>query len=77
MTLSPIKKRSNEVSDDDIPQKYKLIGMKSITRMTDFTSAYFYKKIAEGHFPEPIKFGRKSRWRLSDVLEWIDEHQSS
>ncbi|ENV70696.1 helix-turn-helix transcriptional regulator [Acinetobacter towneri] len=23
-------------------------------------------------FPQPIKFGRLSRWRLSEVLDWIE-----
>lgn len=40
----------------DIPSEYKLIGMKTITEMTGFTSAYIYKCIAEGKFPAALKF---------------------
>ncbi|WP_237931613.1 helix-turn-helix transcriptional regulator [Buttiauxella sp. S19-1] len=76
MAPNSAPKHRDEGSGYDIPPECKLIGMKTIMGMTEFTHAFFYKKIAEKKFPEPIKFGRKSRWILSDVLKWIEEHKN-
>lgn len=51
----------------------KLVDMVFITTFTGLTDKWFYKLIKEGMFPRPIKFGRSSRWRESDVRRWLME----
>jgi prophage regulatory protein len=49
----------------------KLVDMVFITTFTGLTDKWFYKLIKDGMFPRPIKFGRSSRWRESDVRRWL------
>lgn len=51
----------------------KLVDMAFITTFTGLTDKWFYKLIKDGMFPRPIKFGRSSRWRESDVRLWLME----
>jgi predicted DNA-binding transcriptional regulator AlpA len=49
-----------------------LVDMKFITAESGLTVQYFYKLIREGAFPQPIKFGRMSRWLYKDYSQWKD-----
>ncbi|EPZ8124384.1 helix-turn-helix transcriptional regulator [Yersinia enterocolitica] len=46
----------------------QLVDMRFITGLTD---KWFYKLIKDGLFPKPIKLGRSSRWRQSEVEDWL------
>lgn len=50
-----------------------LIDMVFITEYTGMTDKWFYKLISEGKFPKPIKLGRSSRWKRSEVENWMQE----
>ncbi|WP_172513927.1 helix-turn-helix transcriptional regulator [Enterobacter roggenkampii] len=50
-----------------------LIDMTFITTCTGMTDKWFYKLICDGKFPKPIKLGRSSRWRRSEVESWMQE----
>ncbi|MCS4267736.1 AlpA family transcriptional regulator [Serratia sp. BIGb0163] len=50
-----------------------LIDMTFITTCTGMTDKWFYKLIQEGQFPKPIKLGRSSRWRKSEVETWMQQ----
>lgn len=52
--------------------KQRFITMKDIVDITGLTDKWFYKKIQEGQFPPPIKFGRSSRWLLEDINIWLN-----
>lgn len=56
----------------------QFIDMKFITTLTGLTDKWFYKLIQDEKFPEPIKFGRASRWLRSDIEEWLQNriHES-
>lgn len=45
--------------------------------ITGFSAKHIYHLINEGRFPAPIKIGRASLWRVSDVNAWLDSHVSS
>jgi len=45
--------------------------------ITGFSAKHIYHLINEGRFPAPIKIGRASLWRLSDINAWIESHYSS
>ena len=53
-----------------------LIDMAFITTFTGMTDKWFYKLISDGQFPKPIKLGRSSRWRKSEVENWMNERIS-
>ncbi|KAB7667960.1 helix-turn-helix transcriptional regulator [Plesiomonas shigelloides] len=53
-----------------------LIDMIFITTFTGMTDKWFYKLISDGQFPKPIKLGRSSRWRKSEVENWMHERIS-
>lgn len=53
-----------------------LIDMHFITAYTNMTDKWFYKLIAENQFPKPIKLGRSSRWRKSEVEAWMQERMT-
>lgn len=37
-----------------------------------FSTATIYRKVADGTFPQPIKFGKRcTRWRASDIAAWM------
>lgn len=50
-----------------------LIDMHFITTYTNMTDKWFYKLIGDNQFPKPIKLGRSSRWRKSEVEAWMQE----
>lgn len=51
----------------------KLVDMVFITGFTGLSDKWFYKLISEGKFPRPIKLGRSSRWKESEVRSWLEE----
>ncbi|MGS7254876.1 helix-turn-helix transcriptional regulator [Enterobacter hormaechei] len=51
----------------------QLVDMAFITTYTGMTDKWFYNLINEGKFPKPIKLGRSSRWKESEVEEWVQE----
>ncbi|HHD8984272.1 TPA: helix-turn-helix transcriptional regulator [Escherichia coli] len=51
----------------------QLVDMVFITRFTGMTDKWFYRLISEERFPAPIKLGRSSRWRKSQVEAWLLE----
>lgn len=51
----------------------QLIDMTFITNLLQMTDKWIYKLIKDGSFPKPIKLGRSSRWRKSEVESWLQE----
>lgn len=53
----------------------RTITAKTATRgITGFSAKHIYHLINEDKFPAPIKIGRASLWRLSDINSWLDSH---
>ncbi|MEG0207307.1 MAG: AlpA family phage regulatory protein, partial [Citrobacter sp.] len=50
-----------------------LVDMRFITKLTGLTDKWFYKLIKDGLFPRPIKLGRSSRWKQSEVELWLQQ----
>lgn len=51
----------------------KLVDMAFITAFSGCSDKWFYKLIQDGLFPKPIKLGRSSRWRRSEVETWMQQ----
>lgn len=45
--------------------------------ITGFSAKHLYHLIKLGKFPTPIKLGRASLWRVSDINRWLDSHDNS
>lgn len=46
----------------------------AIRGITGFSAKHLYHLINEGKFPAPVKIGRASLWRLSEINKWQDSH---
>jgi predicted DNA-binding transcriptional regulator AlpA len=51
----------------------QLVDMRFITQLTGLTDKWFYKLIKDGLFPKPIKLGRSSRWKQSEIEGWLQQ----
>ncbi|EAS8986213.1 TPA: AlpA family transcriptional regulator [Salmonella enterica subsp. arizonae serovar 13,22:z4,z23:-] len=51
----------------------QLVDMRFITKLTGLTDKWFYKLIKDGQFPKPIKLGRSSRWKQSEIEDWLQQ----
>jgi len=51
----------------------QLVDMRFITKLTGLTDKWFYKLIKDGQFPKPIKLGRSSRWKQSEIEGWLQQ----
>lgn len=61
------------MSNDSI-MNTTLIDMKFICERLGMTDKWIYKLIQDGRFPKPIKLGRSSKWKLSEVDQWLQDH---
>ena len=48
-----------------------LFSFESLSAYTELNRTRVYSLIRQGKFPRPLKFGKTSRWRKSDVDAWI------
>ena len=51
----------------------KLLPLRQLESIIGFRKSKIYQLIESGQFPSPIKIGRSSRWKQSDVQKWIVE----
>ncbi|MGP6089507.1 helix-turn-helix transcriptional regulator [Antarctobacter jejuensis] len=49
-----------------------LVDIKTVCVTLCRSRASIYRDIQRGNFPEPIKLGGSSRWRMSDLNKIID-----
>lgn len=55
---------------------FKLLTVKELAALTSLSKSWIYQKVAEGCFPQPIRIGRNTRWKSTDIQNWINSHQS-
>lgn len=44
--------------------------------ITGFSAKHIYHLINQSKFPAPVKIGRASLWRLSDINQWLESHNN-
>ncbi|ECO0852763.1 AlpA family phage regulatory protein [Salmonella enterica] len=71
--MTTLNTNINVSPDTLISAQDPLIDMTFITMYTGMMDKWFYKLIGDGLFPKPIKLGRSSRWKESEVKEWLLE----
>ena len=53
----------------------RTVTAKAATRgITGFSAKHIYHLINQGKFPKPIKIGRASLWRVSEINKWLNSH---
>ncbi|MGP5439050.1 helix-turn-helix transcriptional regulator [Psychrobacter faecalis] len=53
----------------------RTVTAKAATRgITGFSAKHIYHLINQDKFPAPVKIGRASLWRLSEINGWLDSH---
>ena len=60
----------------EIVMSERLITIKEVTQIVGFKRSTIYKFIQQNKFPSPLKIGKSSRWKLTDIQKWIN-HQIS
>ena len=54
--------------------KYQIVKLPFVKRITVLSSATIYRLIAKGEFPKQIKLSeRSSGWLLDEIHAWLDE----
>lgn len=53
------------------PTPERLLPLPEVESRSGFKSSFIYQLIKEGKFPKPVKIGASSRWRESEVQQWI------
>ena len=51
----------------------KLLTIKEVVNIVGFKTSTIYKFIKTKGFPKPVKIGKSSRWKLSDVNNWLKQ----
>ncbi|HNU12424.1 MAG TPA: AlpA family phage regulatory protein [Rubrivivax sp.] len=54
-----------------------LIDIKQVCNMIGMSPAFTWGRVAANRFPKPIKLGRATRWRASDVEEWVNQQAAA
>jgi len=74
--IDPTKSRSDEKEQGFLPGS--LIRLSEICRFLGLSRGTIYKRLAEGSFPKPHRFGPHTvRWRIEDVEAWRDAHSAA
>lgn len=68
---------SSNILLDQLAASERLINLEKVERITGFKSSYIYSKIQKSKFPRPVKIGTSSRWKFSEVQQWIHAQISS
>ncbi|AOM40221.1 helix-turn-helix transcriptional regulator [Xenorhabdus hominickii] len=50
----------------------KLLSAKQICEAISISKPTLYRKIESGQIPKPLKDGRRSRWKESDIIHYIN-----
>ncbi len=49
-----------------------LINAEELARMMDVSERTLWRLLSGGKVPQPVRIGRNTRWRLAEVVEWIE-----
>lgn len=53
----------------------QFLNVGDLCQMLKMNRSTVYRQIQEGKFPAPIKIGKCSRWRYSEIASFLDEKQ--
>ena len=50
----------------------ELLMVEQVAQMVGLGIRTIWSKVSAGEFPRPVRIGRATRWRRSEILQWID-----
>jgi excisionase family DNA binding protein len=50
----------------------ELLTVEQVAQLTTLGVRTVWSLVSEGSFPRPVKIGRATRWRRSQVMSWVD-----
>jgi excisionase family DNA binding protein len=65
--------RSTIDTDRNIPC---MIDVREVAEILSISTRSVWRLVADGELPQPIRFGRNVRWRLTDIEVWIEARAS-
>lgn len=71
-TLSTPQQQLRAKKSQSPSQLERLLYLAEVEFQTGFKSSFLYQLMKEGKFPKPVKIGTASRWRESEVQQWIN-----
>lgn len=60
------KSKTTDNKPDD-----RYVDIKYLSHYMGISQQWIYVQIRNGNFPQPTKFGSRSMWLFSEVLDWI------
>lgn len=51
-----------------------LSRISNVQEIVPISTSGLWKWVKEGKFPQPIKVGRATFWRNSDILHWLEQN---
>ncbi len=59
-------------------KQYKFLRRREVEEITGLSRSTIYRLMKAGQFPHPVKTGSRAvRWRLSDIIAWMDSRPST
>jgi excisionase family DNA binding protein len=49
----------------------KLLNIQETAEMIGVSKRHFHRLVSNGEAPAPVRFGRLTRWRMSDLDKWL------
>ena len=50
----------------------ELLTVEQVSQFVGLGVRTVWSKVSAGEFPRPVRIGRATRWRRSEILRWID-----
>jgi excisionase family DNA binding protein len=60
-------------SADEAASSPLLITAEEVARMMNVSTRTLWRLLSAGRFPKPVRFGGNTRWRVAEVLRWIED----
>lgn len=71
--MSPTKKQAKIIGSDGASNVPSLLTAKQIYELLGIDKRSFYRLIASGRFPKPLRIGTtRTRWRSDSLRAWLD-----
>jgi predicted DNA-binding transcriptional regulator AlpA len=64
-TISPTPPKINEPG-------LKLVSASEAASLLSMGKSTFWRRVSENKFPQPVKIGRLTRWRVADLMHSIE-----
>ncbi|SEF56369.1 helix-turn-helix transcriptional regulator [Nitrosomonas ureae] len=72
-TISTPQHQLQQKKHQSTSQLERLLYLAEVEFQTGFKTSFLYQLMKEGKFPKPVKIGNASRWRESEVQQWIHD----